>query len=205
MITAKAITHQELWIQPSPKTAVCLFVDTGQVWVYNSLHPPSFCKFYPITYVWTLSDPLNWLKRGLLFGISQFWGFQCSIWRGFNKRDTQLPPPSFPNHHGTIARIVEDGVSFSSVKRKMSDWRGESRKMRKLSATEMLCLGGPFASSQSYMYHCPTMNPQLEMVDSWVYHMTSFGGHGCEYLPHGRVEQIRFSNYSFFLPHWVGL
>ena len=57
-------------------------------------------------------------------------------------------------------------------------------------------LGGPFASSQSYMYHCPTMNPQLEMVDSWVYHITSFGGHGCEYLPHGRVEQIRFSNYS---------
>ena len=63
-------------------------------------------------------------------------------------------------------------------------------------------LGGPFASSQSYMYHCPTMNPQLEMVDSWDYHITSFGGHGCEYLPHGRVEQIRFSNYSSPPARW---
>eukprot|EP00435_Cladocopium_sp_Y103_P049815 s687_g15.t1 len=38
-------------------------------------------------------------------------------------------------------QIVEDGVAFSSVKRKMSDWRDESRKMRRLSATEMLCSG----------------------------------------------------------------
>ena len=39
------------------------------------------------------------------------------------------------------ARLVEDAVCFSSMKRKMLDWQGESKKMRTSAAEELLCSG----------------------------------------------------------------
>ena len=42
---------------------------------------------------------------------------------------------------GRLARIVEDDISFSSVKRRMAEWREESRKRRKVAAEELLCSG----------------------------------------------------------------
>eukprot|EP00435_Cladocopium_sp_Y103_P047792 s687_g14.t1 len=41
----------------------------------------------------------------------------------------------------TEDQIVEDAVRFSSVKKKMIDWQGESEKMWKSAAEELLCSG----------------------------------------------------------------
>ena len=43
--------------------------------------------------------------------------------------------------HKLVARLVEDAVRFSSMKRKMLDWQGESKKMRQRAAEELLCSG----------------------------------------------------------------
>jgi len=41
----------------------------------------------------------------------------------------------------TEDQLVEDAVRFSSMKRKMLDWQGESQKMRQRAAEELLCSG----------------------------------------------------------------
>ena len=51
-----------------------------------------------------------------------------------------VPTMAWPLHK-LVARLVEDAVPFSSMKRKMLDWQGESQKMRQRAAEELLCSG----------------------------------------------------------------
>ena len=68
-----------------------------------------------------------------------FWGGSVQYSARFQNTSAQLlsPPKASPDH----CKDSRKKKSLSSVKRKMSAWRGESQKMRKLSATEMLCSG----------------------------------------------------------------